>query len=188
MASAGIALQGYGLNSHRPGYKQFQVYPSGSPYGIPQEGDTDGMGSNLAHFAIGVVSMAALYTSHTFNVTGLEPHIANELKVDDWNLIWMIMGLILGVQGAAFVLTAFWANRVVVKDESALATARLLRPILDGLGDDGTILSGKEICNELDAGAERRYIYTALKRRDDPYRVELGDWPRRRTFPEGVYN
>jgi hypothetical protein len=188
MASAGIALQGYGLNSHLPGYKQFQVYPSGSPYGIPRKGDTDGMGSNLAQFAIGVVSMAALYTSQTFNVTGREPHIANELKVDHWNLIWMIMGLILGVQGAAFVLTAFWANRVVVKDESALATARLLRPILDGLGDDGTILSGKEICNELDAGAERRYIYTVPKGRDDPYRVELGDWPRRRTFPEGVYN
>lgn len=188
MASGGIALQGYGPNSHLPESKQFQVYPSASPYGVPQKGDTDNMGRNIALFAIGVVSMAALYTSHTVNVTGLQPHIGHELKVNHWNLIWIIMGLIVGVQGAAFVLTAFWANRVVVKDESALATARLLRPVLGRLGDEGTTMNGKKICNVLDAGEERRYIYTVPKGSDEPYRVELGDWPRCRSFPEGIYN
>ncbi|KAH6661634.1 hypothetical protein B0J14DRAFT_496881 [Halenospora varia] len=105
MASGGIALQGYGPNSHLPESKQFQVYPSASPYGVPQKGDTDKMGRNIALFAIGVVSMAALYTSHTVNVTGLQPHIGHELKVNHWNLICIIIGLIVGVQGAAFVLT-----------------------------------------------------------------------------------
>lgn len=188
MASAGIALQGHGLNSRLPGSQQFQVYPSASPYGVPQKGDTDGMGSNIAMFAMGVVSMAAIYTTHAFNVTGLQPQIGNELKVDHWNYVCVIMGLIVGIQGASFVLTAFWANRVVVKDQSVFSTARLLRPLLDKLDDNGTAMSGKDICKVLDPRQEKRYIYTVPKGRGGPYRVELGDYPRRRCFPEGVYN
>jgi len=185
MASAGIALQGYGLNSQLPGSQQFQVYPSASPYGTPQNGNSNGMGSNIAIFAMGVVSMAAIYTTHAFNVTGFQPQIGNELKVDHWNFVWMIMGLIVGIQGASFVLTAFWANRVLVKDESVFSTARLLRPVLDKLADNGTAMSGKEICAVLGEGES--YIYTVPKGRE-PYRVELGDYRRRRCFPEGQYN
>lgn len=70
MASAGIALQGYGLNSLVPGSKQFQVYPSASTYGIPHNGNTDETGSSMAMFAIGVVSVAALFNNNTLNVTG----------------------------------------------------------------------------------------------------------------------
>lgn len=130
--------------------------------------------------------MAALYTNHTLNVTGLRPNVGNQLIVNHWPRIWLIMGLIVGVQGAAFVLTAFWANRVVVKDENVFATARLLRPIVEKLGDEGTMTKGKDICKLL-AGEERRFIYAVPKGRDEQHQVELGDWPRSRTFPEGVY-
>jgi hypothetical protein len=188
MASAGIALRGYGPNHNLPDFKQFQVYPSASTYGLPQNGDTDGMGFKISLFAIGVVSVAALYTNHTLNVTGLQPNVGNQLTVDHWPRIWLVMGLIVGVQGAAFVLTAFWANRVVVKDESVFATARLLRPILDRLGDEGTTARGEDICQVLDAGEERRFIYSVPRGKDEPYQVELGNWTRSRTFPEGVYN
>jgi hypothetical protein len=99
----------------------------------------------------------------------------------------MIMGLIVGVQGAAFVLTAFWANRVLVKDESVFATARLLKPVLDRLGDAGTAAKGQDICDLLDAGEERGFIYTVPREGDEQHRVELGDWPRARSFPEGFY-
>jgi hypothetical protein len=187
MASAGIALQGYGSGVNLPGSKQFQVYPSESIYGSPQSGNTDGIGSTISMFAIGVVSVAAFYNTNTFNVSGLQPQIGNQLTVDHWDWIWMIMGLIVGVQGAAFVLTAIFANRVVVKDESVFATARLLRPVMDRLGDEGTTMEGKDICQRLDPGEEKRFIYTVPIVRDEPYRVELGNWPRMRSFPEGHY-
>jgi len=188
MASAGIALQGYSQSSNVPGSKQFQVYPSESIYGSPQNGVADNMGFTISMFAIGVVSVAAIYNYNAFNVTGLEPHIGNQLTVDYWSRIWMIMGLIVGVQGGAFVLTAFLANRVVVKDESVFATARLLRPVLDGLGDEGTTMEGEDICNVLNAGDDRRFIYTVPRVGNGPYRVELGNLPRMRSFPEGNYN
>lgn len=187
MASAGIALQGYGPNSWLPGSKQFQVYPSASTYGTPANGYADEIGSSMAMFAIGVVSVAALFNNHTFKVAGLEPHVGNQLKVEHWYRIWLIVGLLVGVQGAAFVLTAFWANRVVVKDESMLATARLLRPVLDRLGDEGAAMNGNDICEALD-DREGRYIYAVPNERDEPHQVELADLPRPRSFPEGVYN
>jgi hypothetical protein len=187
MASAGIALQGYGPSTN-PGSKQFQVYPSESIYGSPQSGYTDGIGSIISMFAIGVVSVAAIYNNNTSALPGLQPQIGNQLTIDHWDWIWKIMGLIVGVQGAAFVLTAFLASRVVVKDESVFATARLLRPVLDRLGDEGTTMEGKDICHRLDPGEEKRFIYTVVIVKDGPYRVELGNWPRMRSFPEGHYN
>jgi hypothetical protein len=188
MASAGIALQGYGAGANHTGSKQFQVYPSESIYGSPQSGDPVGIGSTISMFAIGVVSVAAFYNTNPFMVPGLEPQVGSQLTVEHWDWIWMVMGLIVGVQGAAFVLTAFLANRVVVKDESVFATARLLKPVLDRLGDEGTTMEGKDICQRLDPGEERKFIYTVPLVRDGPYRVELGNWPRMRSFPEGHYN
>jgi hypothetical protein len=98
----------------------------------------------------------------------------------------MIMGLMVGIQGASFVLTTFWANRVLVKDESVFSTARLLRPVLDKLADNGAARSGKEICAVLGEG--EKYIYTVPEGSVPPYRVELGDYERRRCFPDGKYN
>jgi hypothetical protein len=188
MASAGIALQGYAAGANHTGSKQFQVYPSESIYGSPQSGDTSGIGSTISMFAIGVVSVAAFYNTNPSIVPGLEPQVGSQLAVEHWDWIWIVMGLIVGVQGAAFVLTAFLANRVVVKDESVFATARLLKSVLDRLGDEGTTMEGKDICQRLDPGEERKFIYTVPLVRDGPYRVELGNWPRMRSFPEGHYN
>lgn len=50
MASSGIALQGYGLNTSLPGTKQYQVYPSQSAYGQPQIGSAKGMGQLIGQF------------------------------------------------------------------------------------------------------------------------------------------
>lgn len=188
MASAGIALQGYGLTSSTPGVKQSQVYPSQSPYGAPQEGDPDGMGSLIAAFAIGVVSVAALRpNNHTFLVPGQEPKLGNQLVVQEWRFIWLIMGVILGAQGIGFVLTAFWANRVLVKDESPLGIARLLRPIVDELGNHGSAARGRQICEEI--GEESEVRYTVHQREPKgPFQLELNSHGRIRAFPEGEYD
>ena len=188
MAASGIALQGYGLTS--PGAKQFQVYPSESSYGAPQDGSADNMGSLIGMFAIGVVTAAALYTNVTFMVPGEQPNIGNQLTVSEWKFIWLILALILGVQGIFFVMTAFLANRVLVKDESMLSTARLLRPILENLGDSGSAADGEAICEVLGDGPETRVIYTVLKdgKDDELFHLELGNHRRCRAFPEGRYD
>jgi hypothetical protein len=49
-------------------------------------------------------------------------------------------------------------------------------------------MEGEDICQRLDPGEEKRFIYTVPLVREEPYRVELGNWPRMRSFPEGHYD
>ena len=63
MASAGIALQGYGLDSALPGTKQYQVYPARSSYGEPQKGSFDGMGQLISQF-VSIYSIANFRCQH----------------------------------------------------------------------------------------------------------------------------
>ena len=42
-----------------------------------------------------------------------------------------------------------WANKAIIKDNSYLATARLLRPLVDKLGPHGCMLTGDQIAEEL---------------------------------------
>ena len=191
MASAAIALQGYGLKSSVPGTTQYQVYPSESAYGQPQGGYNDGMGSLIARFSIGVVTAAAQYSNQSqwLTVPGLQPQIGNQLGVSSWLYIYLILGLLVGAQGVGFVVVAFWANRVLVKDESVFSIATLLRPIMERLGGSGNAAKGKDICNVVGDGPEAMVVYTALKDENRRiYHLQLGNHPRHRAFPEGTYD
>ena len=193
MASAAIALQGYGLKSPASSAVQYQVYPSESTYGQPQGGYNNGMGSLMARFSIGVVTAAALSSNQSlwFTVPGQQPQIGNQLNVSSgtgWLFIYLILGLLVGAQGVGFVVTAFWANRVLVKDESIFSTATLLRPILENLGDSGNAANGKVICDVLGDGPEMMVVYTAIKDEQNVFHLELGGNPRHRAFPAGRYD
>jgi hypothetical protein len=82
------------------------------------------------------------------NVQGYYPIQAQVVNIE-WK--WAIM-LLTGIPGCQFlVLLAVltWANKVIIKDTSHLATARLLRPIVDKLGNRGCLLTGDEIADVL---------------------------------------
>jgi hypothetical protein len=193
LAAAAIALQGYGATNLSQSSIQYQVYPSDSIYGQPQGGYTDGMGSLIGEFAIGVVAAAALYSnqSNWYTIPGNQPQLGNQLTLSKsrWVFILLILGLLVGAQGLAFIVTAFWANKVLVKDESVFATATLLRPLLERLGDSGSAADGEAICRFLDDRPESRITYTAQKGvNSDVYHLEFGTHPPQRTFPEGSYD
>lgn len=82
------------------------------------------------------------------NVTGDYPTQAQVVDVE-WE--WAIP-LLIGIPGGQFLVllaVLVWANKVIIKDESCLATARLLRPVVDKLGEKGCLLTGDEIAEEL---------------------------------------
>lgn len=192
MASSGIALQGYGLNSSTPSSKQYQLYPSQSTYGQAQGGSADGIGLLIGRFAIGVIAASAIYTNQSIwlIVPGDQPQIGAQMTVQHWQYIWLITAMVISAQGIGFILTAFWANRVRVKDESVLATATLLRPVMYGLGSSGNAADCKEICEVLE---DPKMIYTAYQHPEDQklWHLDLGAHPglrRARAFEEGVYD
>jgi hypothetical protein len=82
------------------------------------------------------------------NVTGYAPAPAQFLNVQ-WNFAGAILG---GIPVAQFIILCIvvgFANKAIIKDTSHLSTARLLRPVVERLGDVGCLLTGDEIAEKL---------------------------------------
>jgi hypothetical protein len=88
------------------------------------------------------------YNGPKRNVTGWYPSPAQNVMVE-WRWSAAILGVIPVIQLAALCCVIAWANTAIIRDASCLSTARLLRPIVDKLGEKGCLLSGKEIAAEL---------------------------------------
>ncbi|OAQ87501.1 hypothetical protein VFPBJ_01541 [Purpureocillium lilacinum] len=101
MASAGIALQGYGaaftITNDSKSQDQFQSYPLESFYGMPQSGDPVGMATLLSQFAIGVIASVARYNEQVL-APGRTPLETIVLKIFDWEYVHLNLGLIVGLQ------------------------------------------------------------------------------------------
>jgi hypothetical protein len=185
-ASGAIALQGYAASSLANNTDlQFQLYPAESIYGAPQNGSTEGMGLLMAEFAIGVVGVAAQYNPFII-VPGEQPQAGVTLNVTLWKYVHLSLALIGGMQLVLFIMTAFLANKVVVKNDSHLVIARLLGPIVERLGTSGSIASGKDICDVI--GDDEKFVYSVqYPLQGGLHRLDIGSQSSMRTFPKGLY-
>lgn len=187
LAAASIALQGYqAINAT----DQYQRYPAGFEGGIWQKGNAAGMAAIMTQFAIGSISAADL-NSPLLNEThqSLVPGQGVQLTLDHPSSIHAILITICGVHLVLFVAGALLANRVVVIDDSYLAIARLLRPLVENLGDDGGLLNGDEICEVL--GEDVRVVYGSMSKKtaDGLVRhLQISDMRPAKEFPAGFYD
>lgn len=188
MAAAGIALQGHVVEaSQLETGDQYQYYPATSYYGYPNNGDPDFAGSNIAEFAIGVVATAADWNPQ-LTVVGDQPNTGSQLQVS-WDLITIIFAVTAGAQLILFIIVSVVANLVIVKDDSHIATARLLRPIVDRLGPVGTSADGDEICKLLDDHGHEKVVYSVKHpQKGILHHLDLGHQKRLRAFPRGDYD
>jgi hypothetical protein len=188
MGAAAIALQGHAVDlaQNKTG-QQYQTYPATSVYGFPKDGSIDNMGMTIARFSVGVVATAAQWNpNHT--VAGDLPNTGSALDVH-WDFIAVILGLTCGLQLVLFILCSVVANMVIVKDDSHIATARLLRPIVERLGPMGTYADGKEICKLLSNEGQEKVVYSVKHpQRGILHHLDLGHQKRLRAFPRGDYD
>ncbi|KAJ9603957.1 hypothetical protein H2200_011479 [Cladophialophora chaetospira] len=99
----------------------------------------------------GIEAVAAIdYNGPRRNVTGYYPTTAQVVSVQ-WRWSAAILGLIPLCQLLALICVIAKANSAIIRDDSFLSTARLLRPIVEKLGDRGCLLTGEEIADELDS-------------------------------------
>ena len=188
MAAAAIALQGHVVNPVQiKSGDQFQTYPATAYYGVPNGGDVDAMGLTIARFSIGVVATAAQWNPF-LRVEGNQPNTGSALEVT-WIFIIIIFSLTCGLQLVLFVICSVVANMVIVKDDSYIATARLLRPIVERLGPVGTYADGKEICKYLSNEGQEKVVYSVKHpQRGIMHHLDLGHQKRLRAFPRGNYD
>ena len=100
----------------------------------------DKVGANMAEFALG--SLSTLFNlAPQIQIPGTVPYLGSRLQV-----FWpYTITLLIAIAGAHFVIafSVIWFTRyMIVKDDSHLVVARLMRPVVERLGDSGTVLDG----------------------------------------------
>lgn len=186
IAAKSIALQPYVSQ---------QIYPSQATYGTPQRGNSSAMAKLISRFAIGSIIGAAYNNPSSYRV-GDQPQEGVVLNIDKREYLLLILFLTSGVQGVLFILSAILSNRVIVRDDSHLATARLLRPLMERLGRSGNMADGKDISEALGHGVpgshgkHLKVIYSVKHAREGClHHLDLGEQEAlRKGFPEGAYD
>lgn len=126
---------------------QYVRYSLDSWWSPNQIATTDTIARRIMEFSIeGIAAMD--FNGPRQNVTGYYPVPAQVVSVS-WQWAGAILGVIPFIQLLGLLCIIKWANQAIIKDTSALSTARLLRPIVDRLGTKGCLLTGEEISKEL---------------------------------------
>ena len=144
MWAGAVGFSGFSNSSGSLEYVRYEYASPWSPIGSSTEAN---MAQYLMAFTAGAIA-AVDYNGPRVNVTGYYPVQAQVVDVT-WE--WAI-ALLAGIPGCQFLVllaVLVWANKVVIKDTSHLATARLLRPVVEKLGDRGCLLTGDEIAEVL---------------------------------------
>lgn len=148
IAAESIAVAGYG-GSDASSESQYFMYYKDVLWGSYGSGDPNWRAYLLRIHAIGAIVGADKYNNVVPDgMPGLMPNQGVQLKLDHPEFIAAILGGIGGFHFVLFILAAWLANKVVVVDDSCLAIALLMRPVVDRL-NHGSLMSGKEICKAL---------------------------------------
>ena len=129
----------------------------------------------------------------TYSTEGLVPILGFSLSVH-WNYVIAVCVCIVVVH-FAFIVTAVYTSRlVIIKDDTFLSAARLLRPLVEHLGPRATFLEGKELSEAIEEFVPKGVVYGP--RNDEALggrALDLGEGvlPRRelirRRHPNGEY-
>ncbi|ETI23860.1 hypothetical protein G647_05667 [Cladophialophora carrionii CBS 160.54] len=136
-----------GFNHTMGDMYQYVRYNTDSWWSPNDPADAGMIAERVMEFSIEAVA-AIDYNGPRHNVTGWYPVTAQVVSVQ-WRWSAAILGLIPIFQLLALVCVIARANSAIIRDDSSLSTARLLRPIVEKLGDRGCLLTGEEIAEEL---------------------------------------
>jgi hypothetical protein len=190
-AASAIALGG--LDAHlldTTRVHQAQRYPQRKyGYDALRLGDAGEMGFNIAHFAVRAISVADKFNPR-MTFPGEEPVEGVSLTIPKVAYLVIIFVLMAGLQLLLLIITLFVANRVIVADDSPVAIARLLGPIVARLDGAGMIADGKEICEMLEKEDRMRVVYTVHRDENNRARkrLVLSDEERVRAMGSGRYD
>jgi hypothetical protein len=96
---------------------------------------------NVGRYAVGAIAVLDSNNPRR-EAPGQRPWEGVVLKVK-WTMVWISLGMLLGGQLVIGLVTMVKANTVFCKDASFLSTARLLRPLVDSMGESGCAASGR---------------------------------------------
>lgn len=154
---------------------------------------TEDVGANMAEFAIGSIATMVTRNPPISVNDDRVPHLGSRLVIF-WHYALPLCFSIIVIHLALFVSAIYVTKIVLIKDDSDLSTARLLRSLVTHLNDSGTILDSKEICGVLGRSHQDGVVYGPRSLQDPTrYVLDIGqgvqpreDWPQRQ-HPSGRY-
>ncbi|KAF2837506.1 hypothetical protein M501DRAFT_1017885 [Patellaria atrata CBS 101060] len=129
------------------------------------------MADLISRFSIGAIAASddhgpRLELKNQHNV----PRQASEVRVY-WTRIWIIMGVIVGIQGSALIALLVLADIDLIRDDSYLSISRLLLPIVEKLPRENDSKCAKDIRESMELeGVEVAYGW---RRKDDGVEVDI---------------
>lgn len=171
LAAASIALTGRSTRPKGRGtvWQQYQLYPWGS-FRETHYLDAQQVGADIAQYAVG--SLAAMaHLNPTHQVPGTLPTLGYHLDAH-WQYVIALAACIAGVHCLLVAIMLWMARPIVVIDDSALCTARLLQGLVGRLNGRGSLLSAKEIAEEIQiAGSPKGKVVYGIERDSSGRRV-----------------
>lgn len=191
---------------------QFHTYPPGSPYSWDGDSNYNNVSLRAGYIArFAANSIAAMDDSGPrISVPGDYP-VPTVALVVEWKYAIPVLCVVPAIQFVVLLLVCAFANGALIKDGGYLAAARLLRPVVDKIGDHGCALTSDELARELGnfkivygvkapAGTRDATAYTPSVSKDADWHVGLiaetegygkqaeEGWSANATFPEGRYD
>jgi len=184
MAAGAVALKG--SYSTKFQYIEHRTYPYPHPCSKIQNGSADGMGRQMASFAIGTIAGAAMNNRPTRVLDQVYAE-GERLLVPYFRTIHVMLGLTGGLLLSLSIIAAFVANRVVVVEDGPLAISHLLAPLVNRVGLKGSLLGGKDIGKEIQANVV--FVCSDVDTSDNTrlYRLDVVEAQPRKRFPDGWY-
>lgn len=117
----------------------------------------------MAEFALG--SLASMATRNpSVQTQGAVPILGFHLTVK-WKFTHALCASIVFIHFLFFAAAVYTSRLVIIKDDSNLSTARLLRPLVEHLGSQGTLIEGKDISRVIEDNGVTGLVYGP---REDP--------------------
>ncbi|PWW79089.1 hypothetical protein C7212DRAFT_340012 [Tuber magnatum] len=177
-----IGLDGYIDDSSR----QFVRYTSASTWGQRMTNSTDYAELLVGKYATGVIAAYDIY-GPSVEAMGLQSRPGVSLSVN-WFYVSLTLGCILGAQFVCGMFVIYSSNSVFCKDDSYLSTARLLRPLVERLGNSGSTSTGLEISQTFTRSV-RYGVRSDFSSGQPIHHLDVGeDIEKLARFPEGHYN
>ena len=126
---------------------QYVRYPLDTWWSPPRTANAFDIAERIMEFTIEGIAAMDFNGPRTI-VAGWSPLASQEVGVD-WRWAGTILGVVPFMQFLVLCGVVQWANGAVIKDRGFLGIARLLRPVVDKLGEGGCLLTGDEIAEEL---------------------------------------
>lgn len=164
-------------------------------YVAPEDTSRVGLESSISMFATSSIGAMDSY-GEQIEAYGFPPH-SSQVLIVQWRWVILILAGLPLAQLVLVVVITILSTRAVIKDTSYIAAAQLLKPALEGLGSQGSILTGDEITEHVgkhqlcygvrDLGSGEYFVDVVRESewsgdRDD------GIWLSGRQMPEGHYD